>query len=82
MNQVELCTLVGNALGNELKTKILCSLPPTSNKKESKFSCPLDEALVTCVLASLSSTATTKSNDNDGNDNDDKEENVNTKKDG
>ncbi|KAG7356492.1 imidazoleglycerol-phosphate dehydratase [Nitzschia inconspicua] len=48
-NQVELLTIVGNALGSELK-KVLQS--NHHSNQESKFSCPLDEALVTCVLSS------------------------------
>jgi imidazoleglycerol-phosphate dehydratase len=46
-NQVELSTIVGTALGTELKA-ILSNISDTS--ATSTFSCPLDEALVTCSL--------------------------------
>jgi imidazoleglycerol-phosphate dehydratase len=52
-NQVELCTTVGSALGTELKAILddaASKLAPSSNRT-SRFCCPLDEALVECVIA-------------------------------
>ena len=51
-NQVELCKAVGEALGAELKAVIAATkdTSPTS----SRFCCPLDEALVECLIASSS----------------------------
>lgn len=49
-NQVELCTAVGQALGLELK-KIILATKDTS-PSHSRFCCPLDEALVECLISS------------------------------
>ena len=49
-NQVELCTAVGNALGLALR-KVLISTKDTS-PTNSRFCCPLDEALVECLISS------------------------------
>ena len=58
-NQVELCTAVGNALGLALQ-KVLISTKDRS-PTNSRFCCPLDEALVECLISSKSGTA-----ENDG----------------
>ena len=50
-NQVELCTAVGHALGLELR-KIIVSTKDTS-PTYSRFCCPLDEALVECLISTL-----------------------------
>ena len=49
-NQAELCTSVGHALGLELK-KVILSTKDTSPSR-SRFCCPLDEALVECLISS------------------------------
>jgi imidazoleglycerol phosphate dehydratase HisB len=49
-NQVQLCAAVGKALGQQLR-KVLISAPKTS-PSESRFCCPLDEALVECLISS------------------------------
>eukprot|EP00536_Pseudo-nitzschia_multiseries_P014598 jgi/Psemu1/327597/estExt_fgenesh1_pg.C_7340001 len=54
-NQVELCTAVGNELGAALK-KVLVSTQDASPTK-SRFCCPLDEALVECLISSVSDVA-------------------------
>jgi len=54
-NQVELCTTVGHALGAELK-KVILSTKDTS-PSHSRFCCPLDEALVECLISSLNDAA-------------------------
>jgi len=60
-NQVQLCAAVGKALGQQLR-KVLISAPKTS-PSESRFCCPLDEALVECLISS-----------SEKNDDDDKED--------
>lgn len=49
-NQIELCTAVGEALGAELK-KVVESTKDKS-PEQSRFCCPLDEALVECLIGS------------------------------
>lgn len=49
-NQVELCKAVGEALGAELK-KVIAATKDTS-PTSSRFCCPLDEALVECLISS------------------------------
>jgi imidazoleglycerol phosphate dehydratase HisB len=62
-NQVELCTAVGHALGIELK-KVLLSTKDTSPRR-SRFCCPLDEALVECLISSSNDAAVKVNNDDD-----------------
>lgn len=52
-NQVELCTVVGHALGKALYRDILCKMTKASSS--SRFCCPLDEALVECIISPPSS---------------------------
>ena len=63
-NQVELCTLVGRSLGEALHRDILSKRegakdlsPSSSSSSTSRFCCPLDEALVECVISSSSSSS-------------------------
>mmetsp|Transcript_19395 Transcript_19395/g.44990 ORF Transcript_19395/g.44990 Transcript_19395/m.44990 type:complete len:441 (-) Transcript_19395:379-1701(-) len=49
-NQVQLCTAVGKELGGALK-KVLVSTQDAS-PATSRFCCPLDEALVECIISS------------------------------
>eukprot|EP00526_Cylindrotheca_closterium_P011063 CAMPEP_0113630498 /NCGR_PEP_ID=MMETSP0017_2-20120614/15847_1 /TAXON_ID=2856 /ORGANISM="Cylindrotheca closterium" /LENGTH=414 /DNA_ID=CAMNT_0000540967 /DNA_START=8 /DNA_END=1252 /DNA_ORIENTATION=+ /assembly_acc=CAM_ASM_000147 len=44
-NQVDLCTAVGDELGKKLKEQL------SYGKDASRFCCPLDEALVECVIS-------------------------------
>ncbi|KAL3912711.1 MAG: hypothetical protein SGARI_001016 [Bacillariaceae sp.] len=46
-NQVELCAAVGSALGKELRKVVI----NVDGDKTSRFCCPLDEALVECVIS-------------------------------
>jgi len=62
-NQVELCRAVGHALGLELK-KIIFFTKDTS-PSHSRFCCPLDEALVECLISSSNDTAVNVNNDDD-----------------
>ena len=52
-NQVELCSTVGRALGEKLKEVIsnTTTIAGNNSKSSSRFCCPLDEALVECILS-------------------------------
>lgn len=51
-NQVHLCETVGNALGSAMLTVLKLNSQPDG--KESRFCCPLDEALVECTIQKVS----------------------------
>mmetsp|Transcript_27204 Transcript_27204/g.51013 ORF Transcript_27204/g.51013 Transcript_27204/m.51013 type:complete len:454 (-) Transcript_27204:278-1639(-) len=58
-NQVELCTQVGQALGLALK-QVFNSVATSTTKNEARFSCPLDEALVECIISGTDEEGTGK----------------------
>jgi len=62
-NQVELCTAVGHALGIELNKVILST--KDKSPSHSRFCCPLDEALVECLISSSNDAAVEVNNDDD-----------------
>jgi imidazoleglycerol-phosphate dehydratase len=59
LDQSELLTAVGSAVGKALRQLLDEELPPTSTSSTTTFYCPLDEALVKCVIQRVATTTTT-----------------------
>jgi imidazoleglycerol-phosphate dehydratase len=57
-NQVELCTVVGHALGEALHRDVLLPLSTKLTSSSSRFCCPLDEALVECIISTSTDIST------------------------
>jgi imidazoleglycerol-phosphate dehydratase len=52
-NQFELCTIVGTALGTALKEVLSTTITTAAATSTVRFCCPLDEALVECILSPI-----------------------------